>query len=32
MQIIGRTRQAADHPTALAFPEGEYLNGLLLRA
>jgi 23S rRNA (cytosine1962-C5)-methyltransferase len=32
MQIIARTRQAADHPTALAFPEGEYLNGLLLRA
>ena len=32
MQIIGRTRQATDHPTALAFPEGEYLNGLLLRA
>lgn len=32
MQIIARTRQAADHPTAIAFPEGEYLNGLLLRA
>ncbi len=32
IQIIGRTRQAADHPTALSFPEGEYLNGLLLRA
>jgi 23S rRNA (cytosine1962-C5)-methyltransferase len=32
MQIVARTRQAADHPTALAFPEGEYLNGLVLRA
>ena len=32
MQIVARTRQAADHPTALAFPEGEYLNGLILRA
>ena len=32
MRIVARTRQAADHPTALAFPEGEYLNGLLLRA
>ena len=32
MQIIARTRQASDHPTALSFPEGEYLNGLLLRA
>lgn len=32
MQIIARTRQAADHPTSLAFPEGEYLNGLILRA
>lgn len=31
MQIVARTRQAADHPTALAFPEGEYLNGLVLR-
>ena len=31
MQIIARTRQAPDHPTALSFPEGEYLNGLLLR-
>lgn len=32
MQIIARTRQASDHPTALAFPEGEYLNGLILKA
>jgi 23S rRNA (cytosine1962-C5)-methyltransferase len=32
MQIISRTRQAADHPTALTFPEGEYLNGLILKA
>lgn len=32
MQIVARTRQSADHPTALAFPEGEYLNGLILRA
>lgn len=32
LQIIARTRQAADHPTALAFPEGEYLNGLVLQA
>ena len=32
MQIIARTRQASDHPTALSFPEGEYLKGLLLRA
>ena len=31
MQIIARTRQAADHPTALSFPEGEYLNGLILQ-
>lgn len=32
MQIIARTRQASDHPTALSFPEGEYLNGLILKA
>ena len=31
-QIVARTRQAADHPVALAFPEGLYLKGLLLRA
>ena len=32
LQIIARTRQAADHPTALAFPEGEYLNGIILQS
>ncbi len=31
-QIIARTRQGADHPVALAFPEGLYLKGLILRA
>ncbi len=32
-QIVARTRQAAgDHPVALAFPEGLYLKGLVLRA
>ena len=31
-QIVARTRQASDHPVALAFPEGLYLKGLLLRA
>ncbi len=31
-QIIARTRQAADHPVALAFPEGFYLKGVILRA
>lgn len=31
-QIVGRTHQAADHPVALAFPEGAYLKGLVLRA
>lgn len=31
-QIIGRTRQAADHPVSLDFPEGLYLKGTLLRA
>jgi len=31
-QIIGQTRQAADHPVDLFFPEGLYLKGLLLRA
>lgn len=30
-QIIRRMSQAADHPTALAFPEGHYLKGLLCR-
>ncbi len=32
-QVVARTRQAAgDHPVGLAFPEGLYLKGLLLRA
>ena len=31
-QIIARTRQGADHPVALAFPEGLYLKGVILRA
>ena len=31
MQVVARTRQAADHPVALAFPEGLYLKGLMLR-
>jgi 23S rRNA (cytosine1962-C5)-methyltransferase len=31
MQVVARTRQAADHPVALAFPEGLYLKGLILR-
>lgn len=31
-QIIAQTRQAADHPVALSFPEGAYLKGLILRA
>jgi 23S rRNA (cytosine1962-C5)-methyltransferase len=30
-QIIGRLGPSADHPIALAFPEGDYLKGLLLR-
>lgn len=30
-QIVERLGQAADHPVALNFPEGEYLKGLLLR-
>jgi 23S rRNA (cytosine1962-C5)-methyltransferase len=29
-RIIQRLQGAADHPIALAFPEGEYLKGLLL--
>ena len=32
MQVVARTRQAADHPVALAFPEGLYLKGLILRS
>jgi 23S rRNA (cytosine1962-C5)-methyltransferase len=30
-QVIGRFGASADHPVALAFPEGEYLKGLLVR-
>jgi 23S rRNA (cytosine1962-C5)-methyltransferase len=29
--VIGRFGAGPDHPVALAFPEGEYLKGLLLR-
>ncbi len=29
--IVGRFGASADHPVALAFPEGHYLKGLLLR-
>jgi len=29
--IVGRFTASADHPVALAFPEGEYLKGLLVR-
>jgi len=29
--IVGRFMASADHPVALAFPEGEYLKGLFLR-
>ena len=31
-QVIARTRQGADHPVALSFPEGLYLKGVILRA
>lgn len=31
-QMIARTRQGADHPVALSFPEGLYLKGIILRA
>ena len=31
-QVIARTRQGADHPVALNFPEGFYLKGVLLRS
>ena len=31
-QTIGRTRQGADHPVALNFPEGMYLKGVILRS
>ena len=30
-QIIGQFHAASDHPVSLAFPEGEYLKGLLCR-
>ena len=30
-QVVARTRQGADHPVALSFPEGWYLKGLVLR-
>jgi 23S rRNA (cytosine1962-C5)-methyltransferase len=29
--VIATLGAAADHPVALAFPEGEYLKGLLVR-
>lgn len=31
-QMLYRTRQGVDHPTALNFPEGAYLKGVILRA
>jgi 23S rRNA (cytosine1962-C5)-methyltransferase len=31
-RIVRRLQGAADHPVALAFPEGEYLKGLLVQA
>ena len=31
-QMVARTQQADDHPVALAFPEGLYLKGVILRA
>ena len=31
-QIVARTRQGADHPVSLSFPEGWYLKGLVLRS
>ena len=31
-QMIARTRQGADHPVALNFPEGLYLKGAILRS
>jgi len=30
-RIVQRLQGAADHPVALAVPEGEYLKGLLLQ-
>ena len=32
VRIIGRLHQPADHPVPLAFPEAEYLKGLVLHA
>lgn len=31
-QIVSRTRQSADHPVMVSFPEGLYLKGVILRA
>ena len=31
-QVVARTRQGADHPVALSFPEGFYLKGVMLRS
>ena len=31
-QVVARTRQGADHPVALNFPEGLYLKGVILRS
>jgi len=31
-QVIARTRQGADHPVLLNFPEGLYLKGVILRS
>jgi len=31
-QVVSRTRAGEDHPVALAFPEGAYLKGAILRA
>ena len=31
MQLVAEHGHPADHPTALAHPEGEYLKALLLR-
>ena len=31
-QVVARTRQGADHPVLLSFPEGWYLKGLVLRS
>jgi len=32
VRVVKRLQGAADHPVDLAFPEGEYLKGLLLQA